>query len=124
MEVSDLSCERLMVDLSFCRSAAKAYLFTQYKWLTLWVACLFIIISIILRTPNNTVAGLYTALSYVLGSLLSAISGYAGMIIATSSNARTAEACRTSISRGLEVSFASGAVMGNIVCALALIGLW
>ena len=31
--------------------------------------------------------------------------------------------CRTSISRGLEVSFASGAVMGNVVVGLGLAGL-
>jgi K(+)-stimulated pyrophosphate-energized sodium pump len=46
------------------------------------------------------------------------------MMIATMANARTAEACRTSISAGLQVSFASGAVMGNAVVGLALGGLW
>lgn len=46
------------------------------------------------------------------------------MMIATRANSRTAEACRTSISRGLQVSFASGAVMGNGVVGLALGGLW
>jgi K(+)-stimulated pyrophosphate-energized sodium pump len=101
-----------------------AYLNTQYKWLSLWVACLFIIISAILRTEANSVAGLYTALSYVLGSAMSGVAGYIGMMIATSTNGRTTEACRTSISAGLKVSFGAGAVMGNAVVGLALIGLW
>lgn len=70
------------------------------------------------------VAGLYTGLSYILGSLLSASAGYLGMMIATSANGRTTEACTTSISSGLRVSFAAGAVMGNGVVGLALIGLW
>lgn len=48
----------------------------------------------------------------------------AGMYTATSANARTAVACESSINRGLQVSFASGAVMGNGVCMLALSGLW
>jgi len=104
--------------------AAKSYLNTQYKWLTLWVAALFIVISIILQQDSNNLAGLYTAISYVVGSLLSGLAGYVGMYTATSANGRTAEACRTSISRGLQVSFASGAVMGNMVVGLALGGLW
>jgi Na+/H+-translocating membrane pyrophosphatase len=33
------------------------------------------------------------------------------MLIATQANSRTTEACKTNMSRGLEVSFASGAVM-------------
>jgi len=104
--------------------AAKSYLNTQYKWLSLWVATLFIVISIILQQDSNNMAGLYTAISYVVGSFLSGLAGYVGMYTATSANGRTAEACRTSISRGLQVSFASGAVMGNMVVGLALGGLW
>jgi Na+/H+-translocating membrane pyrophosphatase len=46
-----------------------------------------------------------------------------GMLIATQANSRTAQACKMSISRGLEVSFASGAVMGNAVVGLGLFGL-
>jgi K(+)-stimulated pyrophosphate-energized sodium pump len=67
--------------------------------------------------------GLYTAICFIIGSGLSALAGYIGMLIATQANSRTCEACRTSISRGLEVSFASGAVMGNSVVGLGLLGL-
>jgi len=55
---------------------------------------------------------------------MSGLAGYFGMMIATSTNGRTTEACRTSISQGLKVSFAAGAVMGNGVVGLALGGLW
>jgi Na+/H+-translocating membrane pyrophosphatase len=34
--------------------AAREYLFTQYKWLTLWVAALFIIICSILKTVRRS----------------------------------------------------------------------
>ena len=47
----------------------------------------------------------------------------AGMLIATQANSRTTEACKQSIARGLQVSFASGAVMGNAVVGLGLAGL-
>ena len=84
---------------------------------------LFVIISVALQQDGQNLAGLYTALSYVVGSALSGASGYIGMMVATSANCRTAEACSTSISKGLQVSFASGAVMGNAVVALALGGM-
>ena len=64
------------------------------------------------------------ATRFLAPSLLSqAVAGYVGMLIATQANSRTCEACRKSISRGLEVSFASGAVMGNVVVGLGLAGL-
>jgi H(+)-translocating pyrophosphatase len=120
-KVEDAEMKRLS---AMIQKAAKAYLKTQYQWLLVWIACLFIIIACILRTDNNNVAGLYTALSYLFGSILSGAAGWVGMMTATSANARTAEACKTSISRGLQVSFGSGAVMGNGVVGLAISGLW
>jgi K(+)-stimulated pyrophosphate-energized sodium pump len=99
------------------------YLFTQYRWLSLWAAVMFGIISALLRTDDHPLDGVYTALCFVLGSFLSAVAGYIGMAIATQANSRTAEACKTSMTRGLQVSFASGAVMGNGVVGLGIIGL-
>jgi Na+/H+-translocating membrane pyrophosphatase len=76
---------------------------------------------------GRVVAGIHVAAQSLTAfpSLVCASFGpLAGMMIATMANARTAEACRTSISAGLQVSFASGAVMGNAVVGLALGGLW
>ncbi|RYY34978.1 sodium-translocating pyrophosphatase, partial [archaeon] len=116
--------ERLVAVSKIIQNGAKAYLFEQYKWLALWVACLSIIIGAILRRSDNKVAGLYTMICYIVGSILSGAAGYLGMYTATSANARTAQACEKSIAEGLQVAFASGAVMGNGVVGLALIGLW
>jgi K(+)-stimulated pyrophosphate-energized sodium pump len=78
---------------------------------------------VLLRTDDFPLDGVYTALCFLVGSVLSGSAGYIGMAIATQANSRTAEACRTSMTRGLQVSFASGAVMGNAVCGLGLVGL-
>jgi len=103
---------------------ARAYLLTQYKWLSLWCVAMFLLILLIIGVPSNNIAdGVYTAICFVIGSAASALSGYVGMLIATQANSRTCEACRQSISRGLQVSFASGAVMGNVVVGLALVGI-
>jgi len=110
---------------TYIYEGARAYLLTQYKWLSLWVAVMFVLILLIIGFSNgrNFGDGALTALCFIIGSGFSALSGYIGMLIATQANSRTTEACKTSISRGLEVSFASGAVMGFSVVGLGMLGL-
>lgn len=68
-----------MVRLSdMVHTSAKQYLRTQYKWLALWVACLSIIIGSILRRADYQLAGLWTVISYIVGSVLSGCAGYIG----------------------------------------------
>ena len=100
---------------------ARAYLLTQYKWLSLWVLTLFVLVSVLLGPLTSSeypLDGVYTGFSFVIGAFFSGFAGYLGMLIATQANSRTTKACEQSISRGLEVAFASGAVMGNAVVGL------
>lgn len=103
---------------------ARAYLLTQYKWLSVWGLVMFVLILLVIGLPTKAMdEGAYTAICFIIGSVFSALAGYIGMLIATQANARTARACEKNISAGLEVSFASGAVMGNAVTGLGLLGL-
>jgi len=61
-------------------------------------------------------------ISFLVGSISSALAGYAGMISTTKSNARTTNAARTSLGKALTVAFRGGAVMGLSVAGLALAG--
>jgi K(+)-stimulated pyrophosphate-energized sodium pump len=63
-----------------------------------------------------------TALAFVIGAFFSALAGNIGMRVATKSNARTAEAARRSIGKGLKIGFSSGAVMGMCVVGLGILG--
>ncbi|GMV54083.1 MAG: V-type H(+)-translocating pyrophosphatase [Chlorobi bacterium] len=67
--------------------------------------------------------GMYTALSFLIGSATSVVSGYIGMKIATKGNVRTASAARLSITKAFRVAFESGAVMGFGLTGLAVLGL-
>jgi len=96
------------------QEGAMAYLNRQYKTLIPFV----IIIFIILAVAKNW----QTAVSFLAGSLLSAVAGYVGMGITTRANARTTEAARSSLNKALGVSFRAGAVMGLSVAGLGLIG--
>jgi K(+)-stimulated pyrophosphate-energized sodium pump len=66
---------------------------------------------------------LQTALCFVFGAFLSALAGNLGMRVATKSNARTAEAARKNMGKGLRVGFSSGSVMAMAVVGLGLLGL-
>ncbi len=52
------------------------------------------------------------SVTYLLGAVLSAAAGYAGMTVATMANARTTEAAKEGPAKALPVAFRGGAVMG------------
>lgn len=71
------------------QSGARTFLHTEYKWLAVWAVFLVVLISAVLRTNEHPWEGLITAGAFLLGCLLSALSGYLGMLVATESNGRT-----------------------------------
>jgi Na+/H+-translocating membrane pyrophosphatase len=76
-------------------------------------------------TWKEYTAGVWTAISFVVGAVFSASAGFAGMFIATKANSRTAIAANAKtggFQAGLSVAFASGAVMSFSVIALGLSG--
>ncbi len=96
------------------QEGAMAFLNRQYKTLIPFVVVIFAVLW--------AAKGWQTAVSFVSGSVLSAIAGYVGMTIATRANTRTTEAARTSLNKALGVAFRSGAVMGMSVAGLGLLG--
>ncbi|MBQ2934393.1 MAG: sodium-translocating pyrophosphatase [Clostridia bacterium] len=105
------------------RKGADAFLKRQYKIVLVFFGVLFVILSIMaifgLLTP-------YVPFAFITGGFFSALSGFIGMKIATASNARTANACREGLNRGLRVAFSAGSVMGFTVVGLGLldISIW
>ena len=71
---------------------------------------------------DNFTLGVQTVGAFVLGALLSALSGYFGMAIAVRANLRTAAASTTSVDRALRIALRGGAVSGFLVVALSLLG--
>ncbi len=64
-----------------------------------------------------------TAVSFLLGALVSGLAGYLGMSIAVRANCRTTQAAVSGLSAALGVAVSGGAVMGMSVVGLALLGL-
>ncbi len=119
----DSGTERMKEIASSINEGAKAFLFSEYKILIVFVAVIFAIISTIGFVTGNDTLNWKTALAFLSGALLSTLAGYCGMSVATKANVRTANAAMKSGMNGaLSVAFSGGAVMGMCVSGLGLLG--
>ena len=104
---------------SHVRKGAMSYLKQQYKIVTLvfiGLAALFAIMAYGFNLQNP-----WVPVAFLTGGFFSGLSGYLGMKTATYASARTANAARHSLNKGLKVAFRSGAVMGLVVVGLGLL---
>ncbi len=100
---------------------ASAFLRAEWK-----VLGIFAIIAAILLAWSGTLvthSDWVIAVAFLIGAFFSAFAGWIGMSIATKANVRTTQAARTSLAKGLQVSFNGGTVMGLGVSGLAVLGL-
>ncbi len=105
------------------REGAMAFLKSENKILVVFVICVSALLyAASFISGSNMHWG--TALSFIVGAILSILSGNIGMRIATLANAKTAEGSKESINKGLSVAFSSGAVMGITVVGLGVLGVW
>ncbi len=100
------------------RKGAMSYLKQQYKIVGIVFACLVVLFGIMayfnLQNP-------WVPIAFLTGGFFSGLAGFLGMKTATYASARTANAARESLNRGLRVAFRSGAVMGLVVVGLGLL---
>ena len=119
----DEGTDRMKKISASIRSGANAYLKRQYTIVLIFFAVMFVILGVMaiigLLTP-------YVPFAFITGGFFSGLSGFVGMKIATAANARTANACRTGLNKGLRVAFSAGSVMGFTVVGLGLldISIW
>ena len=94
---------------------ANAFLRSEYKILAIFIAVLFVLISLFI--------GLGTGVCFVIGAGFSMLAGFFGMRVATRANVRTANAAKESgMIKALSIAFSGGSVMGMCVVGLGLLG--
>ena len=107
--------ERMVFLMTEIQKGARAFLKAEYTWVAGFAAAMAILLAIVIAP--------LAAVTYLLGAVLSAGAGYAGMTVATMANARTTEAAKEGPSKALPIAFRGGAVMGFSVAGLGLLGL-
>jgi len=99
---------------------AKAYLKRQYAGVSIFFACMFVVLIIMAAAGFLS---FFTPFAFISGGFFSGLSGFIGMRTATMANARTAQGALTSLNKGLRIAFSAGAVMGFTVVGLGLLDL-
>lgn len=100
------------------KKGANAYLKRQYSVVACFFAGMFVVLCLMATFKLLT---WFVPFAFITGGFFSGLSGFIGMKIATSANARTANACRSGLNKGLRVAFSAGSVMGFTVVGLGLL---
>lgn len=119
MKRTDEGTDRMREIAAHVRKGAMAYLRQQYKVVSIVfiiLALFFVYLAYGLEVQNH-----WVPFAFLTGGFFSGLAGYFGMKTATYASARTANAARQSLDKGLTVAFRSGAVMGLVVVGLGLL---
>jgi K(+)-stimulated pyrophosphate-energized sodium pump len=118
MMKADEGNETMVEIAGHVREGALAYLYRQYKVVTLVFIALLIILAILaffgIQNP-------FVPVAFLTGGFFSGLCGFLGMKTATYASSRTAQGASKSLNSGLKVAFRSGAVMGLVVVGFGLI---
>ena len=124
MMAEDEGTPRMKEIAGHVRRGAMAYLRQQYKVVGIVfvvLALVFAFMAYVMKVQNP-----WVPFAFLTGGLFSGLAGFFGMKTATYASARTANAAREGLNRGLKIAFRSGAVMGLVVVGLGLldIAIW
>ncbi len=110
--------DRMKEIAAFIKEGANAYLTRQYKVVSIFFACMFVLLFVL---SQFGFLNKFIPFAFITGGLYSALAGFFGMKIATSANSRTANACQDNLNKGLNIAFSAGSVMGFTVVGLGLL---
>ena len=117
--------QRLKKIHSAIASGAMAFLKQEYKFMAIFMVVFAMIIAVLIDDHHTDYVneGFYTAIAFLFGALISIVSGFIGMKIATQGNVRTTVSANKSLSEAFNVALHSGSVMGFGLVSLASLGL-
>jgi len=110
----------------YIRQGANTFLKREYLVLTRFTLVAVVLIVLLLPKPiwstGNISENVLMAVSYVFGTILSALAGKIGIQVATIANMKAAEAATKGVKPAFMAGFRGGAVMGMAVVGTSLLG--
>ena len=107
------------------QAGARTFLRKEYAMLAKFAGVVSVLILLFLPSPiwsGNFVNNIIMMVSYIAGTVFSAIAGVIGIEVATIANMKSAEAAKEGIKPSFMAGFRGGAVMGMAVVGSSLIG--
>ena len=125
------TAERLRYIHGAIAKGAMAFLKAEYRVLMWFMIAFAAVIAILISYPTydadknvvGSVPGVWTAIAFLFGAIISITAGYIGMKVATAGNARTTVSAKQDIAHAFQVAINSGAVMGFALVGLTTLGL-
>ena len=118
MKLAPEGSERMIEIARFVREGAYAYLYAQYKTVSL---VFFVLFLVFLALAKVGIQNPFVPVAFLTGGFFSGLCGFLGMKTATHASSRTAQGASESLNRGLTIAFRSGAVMGLVVVSFGLL---
>jgi len=100
------------------RRGANAYLRRQFRTVAIFYIVMVVLLGILVALGYMSP---FIPFAFLIGGVLTQLSAYIGMKVATYANVRTANAAIDGLNKGLKVAFSSGTVLGFTVIGLALL---
>lgn len=107
------------------KQGADTFLRREYKLLAVFAGIAALVILLFFPQPvwqGDIISNVMSALSYIAGTVLSALAGKIGILVATLSNSRCAESAQKGLKDAFLVGFRGGSVMGLLVVGCSLAG--
>jgi len=112
----DAGTDRMKEIAGWIQEGSRSFLKTEYRYLGVFAGVMAVLLTLAL--------GVKIGVTFIFGTVLSALAGVIGMEIAVKANVRTANAAKEGgLREAFPIAFRGGAVMGLMVVGLALLGI-